>query len=85
MRPARRVECAGGHCRAHSRPGPGAAPRPPPLHTPPSTMAPPPVLYAFVARGADVLAELPGAARPAEWRAAGQACLERCPPGASER
>lgn len=48
-------------------------------------MAPPPVLYAFVARGADVLAELPGAARPAEWRAAGQACLERCPPGASER
>ena len=48
-------------------------------HTPP--MPPTVVKYAFVARGADVLAETPGAPDAPRHRAVGQSCLDRCPPG----
>lgn len=46
-------------------------------------MATPPIKYSFVARGADVLAELPGVppADAARHKAVGQSCLDRCPPG----
>ena len=55
--------------------------RSPAPHT--QTMATPPIKYAFVARGADVLAELPGVppGDAARHKAVGQSCLDRCPPG----